>query len=53
MVEFNIVVLYFIFILLLNYVIVYIKINYWFICWYKIFILDNCFNFLVKKKLVF
>ena len=53
MVELNTAVLYFTFILLLNRVITYTKINHWLICWYKTSILDNRSNSLVKKKLVF
>nr|CBX73531.1 unknown protein [Yersinia enterocolitica W22703] len=53
MVELNTAVLHFTFILLLNHVIAYTKINHWLICWYKTSILDNHSNYLVNKKLVF
>lgn len=49
MVELNTAVLHFTFMLLLNHVIAYTKINHWLICWYKISILDNRSNSLVKK----
>ncbi|UXD23527.1 hypothetical protein FORC065_0619 [Yersinia enterocolitica] len=50
MVELNTAVLHFTFILLLNRVIAYTKINHWLICWYKTSILDNRSNSLVKKN---